>query len=31
VRPLLDRSEVEKALAQALMHEGKPYDFDFDF
>jgi hypothetical protein len=31
VRPLLERSDIESALAQALMHEGKPYDFDFDF
>lgn len=30
VRPLLDRLHVAAALAQALMHEGKPYDFDFD-
>jgi len=31
VRPLLARGDVQRALAQALMHEGKPYDFDFDF
>jgi Permuted papain-like amidase enzyme, YaeF/YiiX, C92 family len=31
VRPLLERTDIEYALAQALMHEGKPYDFDFDF
>lgn len=31
VRPLLTRSQIESALAQAFMHEGKPYDFDFDF
>ncbi len=31
LRPLLDRCHIELALAQALMHEGKPYDFDFDF
>jgi hypothetical protein len=31
VRPLIDRAHVAAALAQALMHEGKPYDFDFDF
>jgi hypothetical protein len=31
LRPLLERAEVAAALTQALMHEGKPYDFDFDF
>ncbi len=31
IRPLLERAHVAAALAQALMHEGKPYDFDFDF
>jgi hypothetical protein len=31
VRPLLDDGPVAAALAQALMHEGKAYDFDFDF
>jgi hypothetical protein len=31
VRPLLQPSEIAVALAQALMHEGKAYDFDFDF
>jgi Permuted papain-like amidase enzyme, YaeF/YiiX, C92 family len=31
IRPLLDSRDVAAALAQALMHEGKPYDFDFDF
>jgi hypothetical protein len=31
VRPLLDDGQVAAALAQALMHEGKAYDFDFDF
>ena len=31
VRPLLTRSDIKVALVQALMHEGKPYDFDFDF
>lgn len=31
VRPLLDQVHVAAALAQSLMHEGKPYDFDFDF
>ncbi len=31
VRPLLERPQIAAALVQALMHEGKPYDFDFDF
>jgi hypothetical protein len=31
IRPLLQSADIAKALAQALMHEGKPYDFDFDF
>ena len=31
VRPMLEQADVAAALAQALMHEGKPYDFDFDF
>ena len=31
VRPLLERCHIAAAIAQALMHEGKPYDFDFDF
>jgi hypothetical protein len=31
VRPLVDEASVAAALAQAFMHEGKPYDFDFDF
>jgi hypothetical protein len=31
VRPVLEPMHVARALAQALMHEGKPYDFDFDF
>jgi hypothetical protein len=31
VRPLLEDAQVALALAQALMHEGKAYDFDFDF
>jgi hypothetical protein len=31
LRPLLDEKQVAAALAQALQHEGKPYDFDFDF
>jgi hypothetical protein len=31
VRPTLEECHVASALAQAFMHEGKPYDFDFDF
>jgi uncharacterized protein YycO len=31
IRPKLHSTHIAAALAQALMHEGKPYDFDFDF
>jgi hypothetical protein len=31
VRPQMDNSQIACALAQALMHEGKAYDFDFNF
>jgi hypothetical protein len=31
VRPLLDAKNIAVGLTRALMHEGKPYDFDFDF
>jgi hypothetical protein len=31
VRPQMDESQIACALAQALMHEGKAYDFDFNF
>jgi len=31
LRPQLSPREVADALARGLMHEGKPYDFDFDF
>jgi hypothetical protein len=31
VRPLLDVDQIGAALVHAFMHEGKPYDFDFDF
>ena len=31
VRPRISRDEIAAALARGLSHEGKPYDFDFDF
>jgi hypothetical protein len=31
LRPQLAESEIAQALARGLFHEGKPYDFDFDF
>jgi hypothetical protein len=31
IRPTLEQRHISTALAQAFMHEGKPYDFDFDF
>jgi hypothetical protein len=31
VRPSIEPAHVGQALANALLHEGKPYDFDFDF
>jgi hypothetical protein len=31
IRPRLSRKDVAAALARGLFHEGKPYDFDFDF
>lgn len=31
LRPRLDPPQVAQALARGLFHEGKPYDFDFDF
>jgi hypothetical protein len=31
VRPQMDSSQIGCALAQAMMHEGKAYDFDFNF
>jgi len=31
LRPLIDPGELPRAFEQALRHEGKPYNFDFDF
>jgi hypothetical protein len=31
IRPRLSPDDVAEALARGLFHEGKPYDFDFDF
>lgn len=31
LRPRLDEASMAQALARGLSHEGKPYDFDFDF
>lgn len=31
IRPKLTIDEIVKALMRGLLHEGKPYDFDFDF
>lgn len=31
LRPKLERSQIAAALAQAIAHEGKLYDFEFDF
>ncbi len=31
LRPNLNKEEVEEAISRGLKHEGKPYDFDFDF
>jgi hypothetical protein len=31
LRPRLAVSEIAQALARGMFHEGKPYDFDFDF
>lgn len=31
LRPELDRSTIGKAIARAVKHAGKPYNFDFDF
>jgi hypothetical protein len=31
IRPMLDAQHIGHALSQAMRHEGKAYDFDFDF
>ncbi len=31
VRPTIEHAAIARALARGLKHEGKPYDFDFDF
>ena len=31
VRPLISKAHVAEAIARGLFHDGKPYDFDFDF
>jgi len=31
IRPRLEREDIRRALARALTHEGKLYDFEFDF
>ena len=31
IRPRLSSGEIAEALARGMFHEGKPYDFDFDF
>ncbi|MCA9064487.1 MAG: hypothetical protein KDA96_15560 [Planctomycetaceae bacterium] len=31
LRPVLSGSEIASALQRAIVHDGKPYDFDFDF
>lgn len=31
MRPFLEREQIAQGLARGLFHEGKPYDFDFDF
>jgi hypothetical protein len=31
LRPLLSKAEIARGIARVLAHEGKPYDFDFDF
>jgi hypothetical protein len=31
LRPLMETADIARAISHGLMHEGKPYDFDFDF
>jgi Permuted papain-like amidase enzyme, YaeF/YiiX, C92 family len=31
IRPLMESADIARAISHGLMHEGKPYDFDFDF
>jgi hypothetical protein len=31
IRPLMQPADIARAISHGLMHEGKPYDFDFDF
>ena len=31
IRPLLDETRIAQAISRGLFHDGKPYDFDFDF
>jgi permuted papain-like amidase YaeF/Yiix C92 family enzyme len=31
IRPLMEPADIALAISHGLMHEGKPYDFDFDF
>jgi hypothetical protein len=31
VRPRIDAADIAQAIGRGMQHEGKPYDFDFDF
>ena len=31
IRPRLEQGEIANAITRGIFHEGKPYDFDFDF